>query len=233
MSHASKVALAALVASTAHADEAAVRQLAALDFPMEARVAFTERRTSRLLRRPLVSQGVAWIEADGGVVMRVHTPRLEERRIEGDRLVLRRPRQRRPDNADRMSVEADRVSVEADRVASVEADSAASVDEVLSKATPRSRTMDLAKPMQLGLWAAARVLLGETDAVLARFAVTGGPSGTPGGAWRIELTPRDDRLRELLQSIHLSGRANRVERVAMGRGKDGRYELAFAAEPAP
>ena len=202
------VAVASVVSlSSAQADEEALRRIGEIRFAVDQRIAFTERRHSPLLRRPIVQHGLVWTDSMGDVVMQIQTPRLEERRIEKDRLVLRRSNRR----------------------------DSGSPDEALKSATPRYRKLDPSRPMHLALWAAAQVIAGDTAALQSHFAVVPRPDESlgaeaPSSGWGVELIPRDGKARSVLPAIRLYGRATQLQYVVIDRGKGRRYDLSFAHE---
>lgn len=198
------VVAVAVSLSSVHADEEALRRIGEIEFPANQRIGFTERQFSKLLRDPLVQRGVVWIDMAGHVVMRIQHPRLEERRIENDRLVLRRPARRNH----------------------------TSEDEAINSARPRYRTLDRSRPMHLALWAAAQVIAGDTGALATHFDLVPGPSvplGTEAVAaeWHVELIPRHGRARKTLPAMRLYGRDNRLEHVRIDRGEGRRYDISF------
>ena len=189
------------------AQERSLQCLAQIETPVNQRVAFVDRQYKRVLRDPLVQRGVAWVDSEGVVIMRVHAPGLEERRIESDRLVLLRPAR----------------------------GTHASNDEAIATARARSRRLDLRRPTHLALWAASRVLAGESAALHEHFETVPGPGApdTPlrcAQEWTLELIPRSERARNRLRAIHLNGRGDRLEGLRIDHGAHERREMSFTRE---
>lgn len=188
---------AALVLSAAlpaAADEAAWKRLADLTFPREERVAFVERHLNRLLRAPAEQRGELWLTSDGIAVMRVHAPRLEERRIEGDRLVLRRPHRRRTGAEDR--------------------------EAALNNGTERRRKLHRERGAHLMLAIILDVLSGDVSELRQRFDSTSTSlvDSAEGHDWEIELVPRDPRLRGELVTVRVRGTGRRLAFLHLSRG---------------
>ncbi len=186
--------LALLAAAPVAADDAAWERLAGLTFPREQRVAFVERHLNRLLRAPVEQRGELWLTSDGVAVMRVHAPRLEERRIEGDRLVLRRPHRRRTGPKER--------------------------DAALDKGTERRRKLNRERGAHLVLAIILDVLSGDVSELRQRFDSTSISldDSAEGDDWEIELVPRDPRLRSELVSVRLRGAGRRLAFLHLSRG---------------
>ena len=199
---------AALLCWCAGAEAQSLSCLAQTEFPVDQRTAFVERQHLPLLREPMVREGIAWVDGAGAVIMQVHAPRLEERRIERNRLVLLRP-SRGPH---------------------------ASHDAAFATAKTLHLTLDPRRPTHLALWAAARVLAGESAALDERFETASG-AGPPGaahdcsGAWTVELLPRNAKTERALHSIHLQGRGKRLEALRIDQGEHGRREISLAPPP--
>ena len=187
-------AVALWVAAPVAADDAAWKRLASLEFPRERRVAFVERHLNRLLSAPAEQRGELWLTSDGAAVMRVHTPRPEERRIEGDSLVLRRPQRRRAtvDNPD------------------------AAIDNGIE----RRRRLDRDRGAHLMLAMILDVLSGDISELRERFESTliSLDGSTDGSDWQIELVPRDPRFRRELVAVRLRGAGSRLTLLHVSRG---------------
>ena len=194
-------ALALSAALPAAADETAWKRLADLRFPREERVAFAERHLNRLLRAPAEQRGELWLTSDGIAVMRVHAPRLEERRIEGDRLVLRRPHRRQTDAGDR--------------------------DVALDNGTERRRKLNRDRGAHLVLAIILDVLSGDVSELRRRFdsTLTSLHQSAEGHAWEIQLVPRDSRLRRELVSVRLRGAGRRLAFLHLSRGAKNWREI--------
>ena len=186
--------LALLAAVPVAADDAAWERLAGLEFPREQRVTFVERHMNRLLRAPAEQRGELWLTSDGVAVMRVHAPRLEERRIEGDRLVLRRPHRRRSGPEER--------------------------DAALDQGTERRRKLNRERGAHLVLAIILDVLSGDVRELRQTFdsTLTSFDHSPEGHDWEIELVPRDPRLRGELVAVRLRGIGRRLAFLHMSRG---------------
>lgn len=188
-------ALALSAALPAAADEAAWERLADLAFPREERVAFVERHLNRLLRAPAEQSGELWLTNGGAAVMRVYSPRLEERRIEDDRLVLRRPRRRHAGAED--------------------------PDAAIGNGIERRRMLDPERGAHLMLALILDVLSGDISELRQRFDSRFSPlddSADHRGGWEIELVPRDPAFRRELVAVRLRGDGNRLAFLRMSRG---------------
>ena len=187
-------AVALSAALPAAADEAAWKRLAGLKFPREERVAFVEQHLNRLLRTPAEQHGELWLTSDGIAVMRVHDPRLEERRIDGDSLVLRRPHRRRVRAEDR--------------------------EAALDAGTERRRKLNRERGAHLVLAIILDVLSGDVSELRQRFDSTSTAldDSVEGHDWEIELVPRDPRLRSELVSVRLRGTGHRLAFLHLSRG---------------
>lgn len=176
------------------ADEAAWERLADLEFPREERVVFVELHLNRLLQAPAEQRGELWLTSDGAAVMRVHAPRLEERRIEGDRLVLRRPLRRRTAVEDR--------------------------DAALDNGTERRRILDRERGAHLVLAIILDVLSGDVSELRRRFDSKSTSLDDPaeGHAWEVELVPRDPKWRGRLAFVRLGGVGRRLAFLHLRRG---------------
>ena len=188
------VATALLGACAALADEAALKQVAALEFPRGERVSYVELQSNRLLRTPQRQHGWMWIEHDGTLVMRVVQPLLEERRMSQGELTLRRPQS-----------------------GSVHT----SPDEAIAKAPLRRTALRPERGAHATLIAIADVLLARADALEQTFAVASARAQDDSGAegWEVVLTPLDPGLRRELRSIRLYGRGTELTGLRAERGE--------------
>lgn len=188
---------------SAAGEEDLARRLAEVEFPLRQPVAFVEYQSNRLLREPMEQRGVVWLEDEGTMVMRVHVPRLEERRIEQDQLVIRRPS--RPGDME--------------------------PDQAIAKARARYRKLDIRRGSHLALWTAVQVLSGNMVAIRAHFAVsstTEKRGAAPSqDSWSIELTPKDRTTQRELPFMRLYGSDDRLERVYITHGTDRWRDIQF------
>lgn len=193
---------------SAAAEEDLARRLAEIEFPLKQPVAFVEHQFNRLLKEPVAQSGVVWLEGEGTMVMRVHQPRLEERRIEQGQLVVRRPS--RPSDME--------------------------PDEAIAKAGARYRKLNIRRGGHLALWTAVQVLSGNATTVRAHFAVSSANeerNATPSrGSWSIQLTPRDREVQRELAFMRLYGSDDRLERVYTALGKNRWRDIRFVNDPA-
>ncbi len=188
---------------SAAAEEDLARRLAAIEFPLNQPVAFVEHQFNRLLREPMEQRGVVWLEGEGTMVMRVHLPRLEERRIEQSQLVIRRPSH--PGDME--------------------------PDQAIAKARARYRKLDLQRGGHLALWAAVQVLSGNAAAIHAHFAVSSTTADLDTtqsqDSWSIQLTPHDRTAQRALPFMRLYGNDDRLERVYIAHGASQWRDIQF------
>ena len=188
----------------ARAEENVLKRLDQITFPQNQPVAFVEQQFNRLLRDPVEQRGVVWLEGDGTMVMRVHAPRLEERRVEQSRLIVRRPS--RPNDLE--------------------------PDRAIAKAKPRYRELDVRRGRHLALWAAVQVLSGNTAAVQVHFAVSSATDeqhdDAPNqNAWALQLIPRDSSVQRELAFMRLYVSDNRLKRVYISHGAKQWRDMRF------
>ena len=185
----------------AYGADDAFERLAGIDFPRDQRVAFVERQKHRLVRKAVELHGEVWVERDGTMVMRILEPHLEERRIEAGQLVLIRPSRR----------------------------AVLDPDETTANAPRRSTTLNPSRGAHLALWAAVQVLA-KDDRLRTRFTASSlrSESDNVDAAWAVELVPRDDAARRQLRSIHLYGRADRLERIRVDHGPNRWRDMRLA-----
>lgn len=182
------------------AGEEGVRRIAALEFPVERRVAFVALQMNRLLREPTEQRGAVWIGADGALVMRIEEPVVEERRLHQDQLSLRRLPRR----------------------------NVADVDAALAQAKARSMKLDTGRSSHMAVATLADVLRGDVSSLQRRFSIVSIPTdGSHPDDWATELVATDARLSKALGPILLLGRGVHLTALEVGHGRKRWRKMRF------
>ncbi|MEM6709235.1 MAG: hypothetical protein AAF648_10665 [Pseudomonadota bacterium] len=193
---------------------AAWARLASLELPIETPLPFEEVVESRMFKAPQRAEGVLWIDDAGRFTMAIDDPKLEQRVVTHDALILRRPR--------RGSVTVNDAEP-----------AAASTDWV-----ERRLSIDDQRPLAIFLASLRRLLDADVSALKQQFRVdqvTGlgvredAESATAADAavrsWQIRLCPQDERLAKRLPAVELAGEAATLLSIAADRGRRGRQTV--------
>lgn len=200
------------------AGEEDVRRIAALEFPVERRVAFVALQMNRLLREPAEQRGTVWIGADGALVMRIEEPVVEERRLHQGQLSLRRL----PKGSSDMTL--------------------SDMNAALARAKRRTMKLDVNRSAHVAVAALADVLQGDVASLRRRFSIVAVPAdGKHTDDWAAELVPTDPLLRKTLGRVLLHGRGVQLTALDIGHGRKRWRKIRFldvgtttpAAAPTP
>ncbi|MGI9326424.1 MAG: LolA-related protein [Pseudomonadales bacterium] len=173
--------------------------LRGLQFPVEQPVAFSEQQFNPMLKKPIVSRGQVWLEADGTMVMQLQSPTVEQRRLLGDRLSLIRAagtdQNGRPD---------------------------AGIERHLKLNPKRSTHVVL-----LAANAVLSGEHGWLQQQFALSLNKPEPTANATQAWELLLVPIDAELRHQLSWIQLMGNASELRSLRADRGRKGWQQLEF------
>ncbi len=198
----------------ANSEPEALRLLSNLRFPSGQKIGYREQHMNPLLKTPREQSGKLWMEDDGALLMRVLSPRLEQRRLHAGRLSLQRPNRRL----------------------------AGTMDEVLANTKTRSLKLNEKHAGHLVLLAVSHLLSGNSQALLEHFNLQV-HSAAPRAAepphttanWQIDLVPKSTRLRKNLNLIQLAGINDRITLLSTQRGNGAWSKMTFEPilEPTP
>lgn len=194
------LATASALAAEPTAAAAGRTLLEALDFPRESPVGYSEIQRSPMLKRAIESRGRVWLTADGALVMQMESPRLEERRIEGEVLSIARSRSR-----SQAGQRSDLSSLELKRTVALKAD----------------------RPAHLLLLAASALLHGNLDWLAAQFHITALTAEAAAEQHQVRLTPKAAALAAALPAITLTVRGAELREMDADRGRRGQQTLRF------
>lgn len=178
--------------------------LEALEFPRDAPVGYSETQRSPMLKRAIESRGRVWLTADGILVMQMESPRLEQRRIEGEVLSIARSR-RRP--------------------------SAGEPFDLASLDFKRTLALKAERPAHLLLLAASALLHGNLDWLATQFEIAAVEAVAPSEQRQVRLTPKTAELAAALPAITLTVRGAALLEMDADRGRRGQQTLRFFPLP--